>query len=201
MSVSEFSTYFQFGLRHILDVAALDHLLFLVALAAIYQYREWRPVLWVVSAFTVGHSLTLALAVTGVVSLPMALIEFLIPVTIVATCVETIVARDRTAVVHRRSRPLIAGVFGLIHGAGFANYLKSLFLDDVAVPILAFNVGIEVAQVIVLAAAFAMFVLVDGGFQRARNVTAERAVRLRAIAVSLVGGVVAAWWAVQRVPA
>ena len=78
-------TFVQLGVRHILDIEAVDHILFLVALAAIYRPRDWRASLWVVSAFTVGHSITLALAVTGVVRFPGRVIEFLIPVTIVAT--------------------------------------------------------------------------------------------------------------------
>lgn len=198
--MSEFATYTQLGLRHILDVRAADHLLFLIALAAIYRYRDWRPILWVVSAFTVGHSLTLALAVTGLLTLPTAMIEFLIPVTILATCVENLVVRDRNAAVRRRYRPLIAGIFGLMHGAGFANYLKSLFLEDVAVPILAFNVGIELAQVVVIAATGVAFTLADIAIRRGGGVTADRAARFRAIVVSVAVGVVASWWSVQRIP-
>ncbi|HEX9895061.1 MAG TPA: HupE/UreJ family protein, partial [Gemmatimonadales bacterium] len=75
--------YVGLGFRHIADFAAMDHLLFLVALVAPYRVRDWRHLLLVASAFTVGHSLTLALAVTDVVRLPTALIEFLIPVTII----------------------------------------------------------------------------------------------------------------------
>ena len=83
--MSELLTFIHLGFRHITDLEAMDHILFLVALAAIYRGRDWRESLWVVSAFTVGHSITLALAVTGAVRLPTALIEFLIPLTIVAT--------------------------------------------------------------------------------------------------------------------
>ena len=83
--MSELLTFAQLGFRHIVDVEAMDHILFLVALAAIYRLRDARNALWVVTAFTVGHSITLALAVTGVLTIcRRALIEFLIPVTIVS---------------------------------------------------------------------------------------------------------------------
>src|SRR3982751_3988075 len=126
--MSELLTYVQLGVRHIIDVEALDHILFLIALAAIYRFRDVRALLWVITAFTLGHSLTLALAVTGRLALPATLIEFLIPVTIVITGVENIVF-STGAPFGRRYRPVFAGVFGLVHGAGFATYLKSLFVD------------------------------------------------------------------------
>jgi len=129
--MSELLTYVQLGVRHIIDVEAFDHILFLVALAAIYRFRDARALLWVVTAFTIGHSITLALAATGALALPTALIEFLIPVTIVITGLENIVFNAR-APTGRRYRPVFAGVFGLVHGAGFATYLRSLFVDRVA---------------------------------------------------------------------
>lgn len=198
--MSEFAAFAQLGIRHILDVGAADHVLFLVALAAIYRYRDWRAILWVISAFTVGHSLTLALAVTGVLTLPTSAIEFLIPITIVATCAENLLVRDRATALRRRYRPIIAGLFGLIHGAGFANYLKSLFLDDLAVPLLAFNVGIELGQVAALIAIGVAFWLVDAAIQRGLARDADGAARVRAIAASLAVGLVAIWWSVERIP-
>src|SRR6185503_6747070 len=105
--MSELLTFMQLGFRHITDLEAMDHILFLVALAAIYRPRDWRSALWVVTAFTVGHSITLALAVTGAMRFPTPLIEFLIPVTIVATCIENIIVRDRaSAPLGRRYRPV-----------------------------------------------------------------------------------------------
>src|SRR5882724_2010352 len=145
--MSELIAFVHLGFRHITDLTALDHMLFLLALAAIYRGRDWRDVLWVVSAFTIGHSITLALAVTGALRLPTALIEFLIPVTILVTGIENIAAR------RRRYRPAFAGMFGLVHGAGFANYLRSLFVGSIAVPLFGFNVGIELGQLVVLALA------------------------------------------------
>jgi hypothetical protein len=196
--MSELLTFFQMGFRHIVSVEAMDHVLFLLVLAAIYRFRDWRDALWVVSAFTVGHSVTLALAVTGAVRLPTALIEFLIPVTIVATCVENLVVTDRTrAPWGGRYRPVFAGVFGLVHGAGFANYLRDLFVDRVAVPLLGFNLGIEAGQIVVLLAAGGLFALVDAGL-RAAPVRAP--LRARVVMVSSCVAVVAAVWTAQRSP-
>ena len=196
--MSELLAFFQMGLRHIVNVEAMDHVLFLLVLAAVYRFRDWGDALWVVSAFTVGHSVTLALAVTGAVRLPTALIEFLIPVTIVATCVENLVVTDRTrAPWGGRYRPVFAGVFGLVHGAGFANYLRDLFVDRVAVPLLGFNGGIEAGQIVVLLAAAGLFALVDAGL-RAAPVRAP--FRARVVMVSSCVAVVAAVWAAQRSP-
>ena len=196
--MSELLTFFQVGFRHIVSVEAMDHVLFLLVLAAIYRFRDWRDALWVVSAFTVGHSITLALAVTGAVRMPTAVIEFLIPVTIVATCVENLVVTDRTrAPWGGRYRPVFAAAFGLVHGAGFANYLRDLFVDRVAVPLLGFNLGIEAGQVVVLLAAGGLFAAVDAGLRRA----AVRApLRARVVMVSSSVAAVAAVWAAQRTP-
>ena len=112
--MSELFAFIQLGFKHITDLGAMDHILFLLALAAIYRPRDWRKALWVITAFTVGHSITLGLAVTGAITLPMALIEFLIPVTIVATCTENILVADRErAPWHGRYRPVFAGVFAV----------------------------------------------------------------------------------------
>jgi len=200
--MSELISFAQFGVRHILDLEALDHLLFLVALAAIYRFRDLRALLWVVTAFTVGHSITLALAVTGTLHLPSSLVEFLIPVTIVITGIANVVVSDRARAPWRgRYRPVLAGVFGLVHGAGFAAYLEALFVQRVAVPLLGFNLGIEAGQLIVLVAAAMALALIDAAL-RAGRLTSLRwpALRLRAVAVSLLVIVVASQWAVERTP-
>lgn len=199
--MSDFLAFAQLGLRHITDPNGLDHVLFLLVLAAIYRPADWRPAAWVVTAFTVGHSVTLALAVTGLLALPTPLVEFLIPVTIVATAIENLAARDRRGTWRMRARPVFAGVFGLVHGAGFANYLRSLFVDAPAVPLLGFNAGLEVGQVLVLALAFAAFAALDRLIGAARlPAGAPAPVRLRTLAVSSVVAVVACAWAVERSP-
>ncbi len=200
--MSELASFLQLGFRHIVDVEALDHILFLVALAAIYRFRDIRSALWVVSAFTVGHSVTLALAVTGALSMPSDVIEFLIPVTIVITGIENLFVSNRArAPWHGRYRPIFAGVFGLVHGAGFANYLKALFVDEIAMPLLGFNIGIELGQLLVLGAAMGLLFGLDHMIGAIR-MSSERwpALRVRVVAVSLVVVAVGSAWAVQRSP-
>ncbi len=200
--MSELLAFAQLGVRHILDVQALDHILFLVALAAIYRFRDARNALWVVTAFTAGHSLTLALAVTGVLNVPSSIVEFLIPITIVITGIENVIVSDRTrAPWGGRYRPVFAGVFGLVHGAGFANYLRALFVENIAAPLFGFNVGIEVGQVVVLVAAAVLLAGLDRAIASAR-LTSERwpALRLRVVAVSTLVVLVGSAWAMERSP-
>ena len=200
--MSELLTFMQLGFRHIVNLEAMDHILFLLALAAIYRPRDWRSALWVVTAFTVGHSVTLALAVTGAMVLPIKLIEFLIPVTIVATCIENIIVRDRaSAPLGRRYRPVFAAVFGLVHGAGFADYLRNLFVDRIALPLFGFNVGIELGQLAVLGLAGVALAALDRVLALLRSPAATpSAFRLRVVAVSSVVVVVAARMAATRAP-
>ena len=203
--MSEFLTFFQLGFGHIVTAGAMDHILFLAILAVVYRAREWRDALWVISAFTVGHSVTLALAVTGALRMGEPVVEFLIPLTIVAAAIENLVTRERAATSRaRRYRPILAGVFGLVHGAGFANYLESLFVERIAVPLLGFNVGIEAGQILVLVAIGAVLIVVDAGLRRAQRISlvpmTMPVLRFRIVGVSLMIGLVAAVWAVERRP-
>lgn len=193
--MSELISFLGLGFHHITDPAALDHLLFLVALVAPYRWRDWRHLLWVASAFTLGHSVTLALVVLNLVRLPTPLIEFLIPLTIVAAGLANL----------RRAGqrpggwlgPLLAAGFGLIHGAGFANFLGEMFARPVGIPLLAFNIGIEAGQLIILAVALT---LLSGLDHLLRHRSRERAPARRAVATSLIATVWAAVMAAERVP-
>jgi len=199
--MSELLTFIHLGFRHIADIGALDHILFLLALAAIYRGRDWRDTLWVVSAFTIGHSITLGLAVTGALRLPTSLIEFLIPVTIVVTGIENIVVRRRErALLRGRYRPVFAGVFGLVHGAGFANYLTSLFTGSIALPLFGFNVGIELGQILVLSVAAVLLSGIDRALSAHRTGLSSAAYRWRVVGVSAAVVLVAARMAVERSP-
>ena len=199
--MSELLTYLHLGFRHIVDLEAMDHILFLLALAVIYRPRDWRESLWVVTAFTIGHSITLALAVTGLITFPTRVIEFLIPITILATSGENLVAYVRHALPrHRRYRAVFAGLFGLIHGAGFATYLQSLFIDHIAVPLFGFNLGIELGQLVILLGAGAAFTAFDQVLTRVRLSSADWPLRLRVVAVSAVVAVFAARMALERAP-
>lgn len=197
--LSEFLSFAVLGFQHIVAVDAFDHVLFLLVLAAIYRGRDWRQLLWVISAFTVGHSVTLALAVTNVLVLPSRIVEFLIPLTIVATGIENLVQRARSADGQfSRYRVVFAVVFGLVHGAGFAGYLRSMFLDAIAVPLVGFNVGIEAGQIVVLAGTAVLFRLIDGALSIA--VPSRDPFPLRMSAVSLGVTLIASGWAWQRFP-
>jgi hypothetical protein len=200
--MSTLTTFIQLGFRHIVDIEAIDHILFLVALAAIYRFRDARKALWVITAFTIGHSVTLALAVTNVLTLPSDVIEFLIPVTIVITGIENILVSDRSrAPFGGRYRPVFAGVFGLVHGAGFANYLKAMFVDQIALPLFGFNIGIEAGQIVVLIAVAAVLAGLDRAIAEARKPsTGWSLLRLRVVGVSFVVVAIAARWAVERNP-
>lgn len=160
----------QLGLEHILDPNGYDHILFVIALCAVYTHREWKQVAWLVTAFTLGHSLTLALATFEVVKIPSDIIEFLIPITIVLTCIVNIInqpAEQVTSEIHRRKtiqRYVLAAFFGLIHGLGFSNFLRSILPRDVTIwkPLLAFNIGLEVGQLAIVAVVLLLgYVLID----------------------------------------
>jgi hypothetical protein len=197
--MSDALAFAQLGFHHIVALGAADHILFLLVLAAIYRGRDWRAALWVISAFTVGHSVTLALSVTNLLVIPRALVEFLIPVTIVLTGIENLVMRERAAAgPHARHRPVFAGVFGLVHGAGFADYLRSLFADHIAVPLLSFNIGIELGQIVVLAGAAALFLATDSALRATR--ARARSFQVRVVGVSAFVTIVAMTWAVERWP-
>lgn len=193
--MSELLTFTRLGFHHITDIAALDHLLFLVALVATYRWRDWRHLLGVASAFTLGHSITLALVVTDLVRLPTPIIEFLIPVTIVGAGLANL--RHTGARPSGWLRPVLAAGFGLIHGAGFANFLREMFAGPVGMPLLAFNIGIEAGQITILALALTLLTIVDRVLVRW---TPRGAFAHRALATSLVAAVWAAVLAADRVP-
>lgn len=160
----------QLGLEHILDPNGYDHILFVIALCAVYTHRDWKQVAWLVTAFTLGHSLTLALATFEIVKIPSDIIEFLIPITIVLTCIVNIVnqpAEQVSSEIHRRKtiqRYVLAAFFGLIHGLGFSNFLRSILPRDVTIwkPLLAFNIGLEVGQLAIVAVVLVLgYVLID----------------------------------------
>ena len=199
--MSEFLAFLHLGFRHIVDPEALDHLLFLLALAAIYRLKDWRESLWVITAFTIGHSITLALAVTGALIFPIKWIEFLIPVTIVLTAGANLLTylQQKTPRLSRW-RALFAGAFGLVHGAGFAEYLQKLFMDHIAVPLVGFNLGIEAGQLLVLSVAAIGLGLLDAGLKRTVSNSTWPALRLRILSVSALVLVLGSRMALERAP-
>ena len=170
--MSEFELYFELGREHILDIKGYDHILFVVALCAIYQIDEWKKVLVLVTAFTIGHSLTLALAILDIINVNKSLIEFLIPVTIFITAAFNIIRGDRG-----QNQPSIhlnyifALFFGLIHGMGFSNYLKSMLgrNSDLLTQLFSFNLGLEIGQIIIVIAVLIIGFITTSIIRRSRR--------------------------------
>ncbi|MBS1948560.1 MAG: HupE/UreJ family protein [Bacteroidetes bacterium] len=157
--MQDFSLYFQLGTQHILTWEALDHILFVSALCLRYLVKDWKKVVVLVTAFTIGHSATLALSALGLVHFSTKWIEFLIPITIVATALNNLLQKLQT-VEHPSKLPLIyffALFFGLIHGLAYASTFLSLEGKEGLVEhLLAFNLGIEAAQLLVVAVVLAI---------------------------------------------
>ncbi len=149
--MSDFSLYFQLGLQHICDWKGYDHILFVTVLCGIYQLHDWKKVLVLVTAFTIGHSVTLALSVFNILRINTSLIEFLIPVTIVLTALNNLgkrsIPQKKISITY-----FFALFFGLIHGLGFSNYLKSLLGRDtnIVAELFAFNLGLECGQILIV---------------------------------------------------
>lgn len=150
--MSPFFAYLQLGFQHIADIHAYDHIVFIIALCAVYQPKEWKKILILTTAFTIGHSMTLALAVLNIVHLPEKLIEFLIPCTILFTAFFNVLQKEKAE--GEKTRPiqwnyLLAFSFGLIHGLGFSNYLRMLLgaQESILQPLFAFNIGLEIGQI------------------------------------------------------
>src|SRR6202162_492458 len=149
--MSDFGFYFSLGWEHIISWDALDHQLFILALAAIYLLKDWRQVLVLVTAFTIGHSLTLALTVLNVIHFPSNWIEFLIPCTIVATAASTLFQKNFSPK-SIRINYFLALFFGLIHGMGFANKLRYILAEDQSIgwSLFGFNAGLEAGQIAIV---------------------------------------------------
>ena len=150
--MNDFSLYFPLGIEHILSLSALDHILFIMALCIRYQWQNWRQLLVLITAFTIGHSLTLALSTLNIINLPSAWTEFLIAITILITALSNLSAKSLQL---NQKYPLIyfyALLFGFIHGLGFSSLLKNMLgkNENIIGELLSFNLGIEAAQLIVV---------------------------------------------------
>jgi hydrogenase/urease accessory protein HupE len=159
--MQDFGLYFNIGREHIADLAGYDHILFIMALCLRYQVQDWKRVLILVTAFTIGHSITLALSVFNYITVSIPWIEFLIPVTILVTAVANVFQKDQPKDSKASVIYLLALFFGLIHGLGFSNYLKSLLGQDanIVTELLAFNIGLEVGQLLIVAAVLLLSVI------------------------------------------
>ena len=150
--MDDFILYFKMGLTHVLDFSAYDHILFLIVLAVIFTNFQWRKVIWLVTLFTLGHSITLALSAYKILEVRMDLIEFLIPLTIFITGLINIINAKKEASNKGNINLILALFFGLIHGLGFSNYFKMMIgkEEDKLFPLIEFALGIEVAQIIIV---------------------------------------------------
>jgi hypothetical protein len=156
---SQFSAYFSLGLQHITDPKGYDHIVFIIALCAIYRLAEWRKVAILVTAFTIGHSVTLAMAALKIVTPQYNLVEKLIPITIALTAIYNVAKKENDISensIFSKSlniNYLLALLFGLIHGLGFSNFFRELLGSEAEIvkPLFAFNIGIEVGQLSIVA--------------------------------------------------
>lgn len=148
--MSTFSNYLRLGYEHILSLDALDHILFIIALMAVFQTKHWLKIVMAVTAFTIGHSITLSLGALDLMRIDKTLIEFLIPLTIVLTALYNLTKAGQNA--NSNTKYWIAGIFGLIHGLGFSNYFDMLVLGEGNYwqALIPFNLGIELAQLLVV---------------------------------------------------
>jgi len=161
--MQDFLFYLKLGWEHIISLDALDHQLFVLALIAVYSFKEWKKILILVTAFTIGHSVTLALSILDIVRLPSDWIEFLIPLTIVLTAAGNILMKNKKQN-QDKTHYYLALFFGLIHGLSFANTARVMIAksQSIAVPLLGFNLGLEAGQiVIVFAILIILFILLN----------------------------------------
>ena len=151
--MTTFRLYLELGIHHIANLAGYDHILFIAALCAVYAYTEWKRVLVLVTAFTIGHSITLALASTRLIHYSTSLIELLIPVTIFITGLWNVLqSKEEVALGFHRFKYATALFFGLIHGLGFSNYLRGLLGEEehILLPLFSFNLGLEIGQIFIV---------------------------------------------------
>lgn len=147
--MGDFEYYLKQGFQHILDIEGYDHILFVIILCAAYELKHWKKILTLVTAFTIGHSITLGLVIFKLINIPSSLVELSIALTIFLSCLFNIFFSDKINNAKVSYNYLLALIFGLIHGLGFSNYLSAIMMgiDDITTPLLSFNLGIELGQI------------------------------------------------------
>ena len=194
------ATYLRLGIEHILF--GFDHLLFVLALVILV--REWRRVAITVTAFTIAHSITLAAATLGFVNVPGPPVEATIALSIMLVAVEILNARRGKPSFTARLPWLVAFSFGLLHGFGFAGALAEVGLPQHAIPValLFFNIGVEVGQLIFVAAVLSLISLLrQAASQLLKPTFMQRAFDRLDVTVAYAIGIVAAYWLVERTTA
>ena len=148
-----FDFYLKLGFQHIINLNGYDHILFLIVLCAVYQINQWKKILVLVTAFTIGHSITLVLVSINFFSIPSDIIKLMIPTTILITSMQNIInVKQSENYSPMVKNYFIALFFGLIHGMDFSNYFRALIMspDEIVVPLLGFNIGIELGQLLIV---------------------------------------------------
>lgn len=167
--MTEFWIYFNMGLKHVLNINAYDHTLFLIGITIPYTFNEWKKWLLLISLFTVGHTISLILSVFGVIYFKETLVEFLIPITILIVALFNLFTAGKSS--KNESITLIAIVtlvFGIIHGLAFANDFKSILPGNATsklLPLGEFALGIECSQLIIVIIALIVSFLVQTVFR------------------------------------
>ena len=158
--MNEFSLWFFTGIQHICDLKAYDHICYVLVLCIPFPLKEWKKLLLAVTAFTIGHSLTLLLSVTEIIRPPSYLIELLIPLTILFSCITNIINRKNNHP-SLTANYVAALLFGFIHGMGFSYLLKSMLgiNESLLFPLFSFNLGIEIGQLIIVATTLVLIVV------------------------------------------
>lgn len=158
--MSQFLTYLRLGFDHISDIQGFDHILFILTLCAVYKLSEWKKVLVLVTAFTIGHSVTLALSALKIILTNAYWIELLIPVTIFLTSMGNLQYTKEMGKKEKVSyQYVLALLFGFVHGMGFSNFFNTLMGDSMSItlPLFAFNVGLEIGQLLIVSLFFAFY--------------------------------------------
>ena len=147
-----FQFYLKLGFNHIANFNGYDHILFLVVLCAVYQLKQWKKIIILVTAFTIGHSITLFLVSFDIFSIPSRYVKLLIPITIMITSLHNIRSIEKIKNSNMSKNYFLALFFGLIHGMDFSNYFKALIIspEEIIIPLLAFNIGLEIGQFLIV---------------------------------------------------
>lgn len=164
--------YLNIGIQHIADFRSFDHILFIICLCAVYLFKQWKQILVLITAFTLGHTCSLILSTFKIVSISTALIEFLIPLTIFTTAFWNLfLKQDGVNLKTHWIKYITALFFGLIHGMGFSNYLQTLLGNEksILMPLLSFNLGIEIGQLIIVSIILIISYIITSWFKVARR--------------------------------
>ena len=147
-----FQFYLKLGFNHIANFNGYDHILFLVVLCAVYQLKQWKKILILVTAFTIGHSITLFLVSFDIFSIPSRYVKLLIPITIMITSLHNIRSIEKIKNSNMSKNYFLALFFGLIQGMDFSNYFKALIMspEEIIIPLFAFNIGLEIGQFLIV---------------------------------------------------